>query len=233
MRFVVPCLLAVVASSLPAWAGIDHDTLQRILQRARDVYVPEVLEDGYRLTIQGFWGDERIDAAATKRRILWGVEIMGGLARHPEMTEDAVVVSLCHEIGHLIGGLPRAVNPSVMSSEAQSDYFATQSCFRRLTPDHGGVPAGIPATVAHACERAFPAAADARVCQRAALGGLITAQVYHDVRGLPGPRPSFSTPDPLVVTRTIAHDYPSSQCRADTFLRGALNQPRPACWFRN
>lgn len=159
--------------------------------------------------------------------------MFGGYARLNGMTYDGVVATLCHELGHGIGGAPYKLydNEETISVEGQSDYFAFRSClprmFKRLPAKTSVKPVNaytdqqckkLPTTSYDFCTRAFQTLESERLFFRLNLEDPNTEYDKHD--------PSVST--------SINQDpyfYPSSQCRLDTMMNGILGLERPRCWF--
>ena len=80
-----------------------------------------------------------------------------------EMDEDTLMVVVCHELGHVLGGFPEVPDyPCPKNSvERQADYFATAKCLKRV----------------------FANDDNQALMQRVELPGSITmpcGQVYHD-----------------------------------------------------
>ena len=55
--------------------------------------------------------------------------IFGGLARVESMTKDAMAISICHELGHLLSEGPKKYNGTTV--EGMSDYFSVGDCLRK------------------------------------------------------------------------------------------------------
>lgn len=130
--------------------------------------------------------------------------VYGGVAALNGGDEDTMALLLCHETGHLYGGLPYGDEQNRLSLEGQADYWSA-SCFNRVIQKLG-VPG------------------DKRL-EKAALA--LTA-FYADNRGIP--HPDLSTPDHSQVERTL-QTHPEPQCRLDTIMAGMKGEGRPRCWF--
>lgn len=202
------------------------------------------------------------------------VNVGRGLLESPRLTPDVYRLILCHEIGHLLGGEPRLPLPaewdgarssdggSLLSSEGQSDYYSTATCFRRLaktgfaaqskslpTELHNVRRAPAPARIQELCAKAWPESEVERsICERAALAGVgfLTLVSSFNI--------SLEVRDTTEATKVIVNTYPSRQCRLDTMVAGALcsvdlpldfsrvqdldlrcakeEAQRPKCWYR-
>jgi hypothetical protein len=104
-----------------------HETIQAFLTQMR----PWALQQGHDLIVDAAWEKEPRHprdggaggASPFSRGTSWGIYIAGGLARHPEMTLDAVTLALCHELGHLVVGY---------HDEKGADWFAGSFCMPRV-----------------------------------------------------------------------------------------------------
>ncbi len=201
----------------------EEERFHRTVDRLEALYAPEVAARGGVLSISRQWGHGFADGYAWRRNADWRIVLYGGATPHPELTEDASALIVCHEIGHHLGGAP-LVPEIALSSEGQADYFATAKCLRRLWAheDNASAIAGleIPAAVSTACA-STPAPA---LCARSAMAGLSFAKFYKTF--VPyveaEPAPDFSTPDTSTYDPATLAAYPGYQCRLDTFFQGAL-----------
>ena len=149
-----------------------------------------------------------------------GLSMSGGLARVRGITQDALALVACHELGHLLGGSPQ--------NEGQADYFATAKCLREIFAQ----PAArlfsrldaIDATARRACRRAFRRTADRGTCMRSAMAA-VSASAATTGWGDDDPAPSLGTPDPFETTVTDDR-HANRQCRLDTQFQGALCSKR-------
>ena len=68
-----------------------------------------------------------------KEMVTDGLLICMGMARRPEMTEDAFMIIVCHEIGHHLAGMPQYDEWAAI--EGQADFFATHACAKNMWRD--------------------------------------------------------------------------------------------------
>lgn len=157
------------------------------------------------------------------------VSIYGGLARHPYMTPEGIVLAACHEIGHHLGGYPRYdKNTSWASTEGQSDYFATSKCARKVFAAMGNnlswsQRAQVAFEVRNTCGKTFGInTEESAICMRTSMAGLTLARVLASLSNTTDPRLiSFTNPDKNIVSN-IFEGHPAAQCRLDTYLAGAI-----------
>ncbi|WPU66417.1 hypothetical protein [Peredibacter starrii] len=160
--------------------------------------------------------------------------LFGGYGKMVGMTMDGVAMTLCHELGHGIGGAPykNKTDNIQASTEGQSDYYAARYCIKRIfkrLPEE--VPVKAPDTyTAKLCEAKFKKSEDLKLCYR----GFQELEVERIFLRTQGPNDTYyDTPDKTVVKKTDLSPtfYPSPQCRLDTMMAGLLEKERPRCWF--
>ncbi len=222
---------------------ITRPQFRKILDAAEGVYKPIFQSVGLgRFYIVDRWHDDTVNAcasigapcskgaAAAKGNDRY-VEMYGGLARHPYMTAESLMLVICHEIGHHLAGYPSYKrNTSPMSTEGQADYFATAKCSRliysSLSPKTNQNWAwanknNIPAEVQKPCMNAFGNTEATILCLRGSLAGLSLAQTLGSLNNVDPRQLTFVRKDPSVVQETF-ETHPKAQCRLDTYVAGAI-----------
>ena len=221
---------------------------RKILDASEAVYQPIFKNMGMKFYVENRWHDDEVNACASigapcsklgmltsnsATRDFRYIEIYGGLGRHPEMSPEGLMLVICHEIGHHLAGYPRyGENTEVMSTEGQSDYFATAKCarsiFEEMSPDTHKNWAWanrnrIPREVARPCAVNFPnpASEDAIYCARSSLAGMSLARTLATLGSTSPESLSFTQKDQNVVNETF-ESHPEAQCRLDTYVAGAL-----------
>lgn len=160
--------------------------------------------------------------------------LFGGYGRMEGMTMDGVAMTLCHELGHGIGGKPYKDkgNEEIVSTEGQSDYFAARYCIKRIfkkLPEQAPVHPPTPYTE-KLCNSRFKTGEEHYLCHR----GFQTLEVERIFLRTQGPDDThYETPDKTVVKKMDLSPtfYPSPQCRLDTMVAGILEKERPRCWW--
>jgi len=187
-------------------------------------------EKKYTLEIYPDW-DATTWANALARR--WPPEdqiiVYSGLAYRKEFLTDTLALGVCHELGHLYGGVPYSDNYNQISGEGQADYWATTNCFVEAMnlfdyKDDDSTPR---IAVKNFCETQtkFSSALCIRLLKAVERLGSFFA---HNAKL---PEPHFETPDQGVVNQTVlTHNDP--QCRVDTFMAGLFGGDRPKCWYK-
>lgn len=201
--------------------GITEAQFNAVIDKVEAIYAPIVSNLGGKLKINRKWDDATVNANAT-RLGGWIVNMYGGLARHPSITEDGFALVLCHEIGHHLGGAPKVgmILNRWASNEGQSDYFATLKCLRKtFLNDKPKRIAKAPKTLTDSCAKAWPNKDDRAICVRNGMAGASVAGLFATLRNQPEAK--FETPDANVVARTN-DGHPAHQCRLDTYFQGAL-----------
>jgi hypothetical protein len=162
--------------------------------------------------------------------------LFGGYARLKGMSRDGVAATLCHEMGHGVGGAPykdqgsKDVPP--VSVEGQADYYAFRVCLRKVFQF---LPPAAPVKPLNSWTDSLcrsGSAADYQFCTRA-FQTLESERIFFRLSPTE-PDTFYDRPD-LSVAHEVNLDmeyYPSTQCRLDTMINGILQRPRPACWLK-
>lgn len=201
--------------------GIDQSDFFDAIDLVQKKYEPRFTELGLRLEMIVDWNNDSKNMYSGSRGSQRIISVSGGLARLEIMKKDSFILALCHEVGHHLGGLPKINKDHWASAEGQSDYFAALECMKEVLEDSQKVKA--PKIVLEKCQN--------EVCVRTSVAGKVIGSL-DDYLNLNGKIADidWSRPEANVVTDTIT-DYPSGQCRLDTFFLGAQGAPRPSCWF--
>jgi hypothetical protein len=208
-------------------SDLQRRSFEYTLEQFRLTFLPLFNRQGKSLEIINEWDNPKVNAYATRDMEDNGqIIITGGMARHPMMTQDALVLVLCHELGHFFGGAPKALRgntqkPSWSSAEVQADYFASSKCFKQLLEDKSlqwmhssavaineDVPSQTPCQ-SQECNRLVQASLDLTKVFASAFSDLSPPQVERK--------------DSTKVSKTLYH-HPSLQCRLDTLLAGTYCQ---------
>lgn len=203
--------------------GVTERAFNEILDKVERVYKPIFTAKGERLKIERKWSSDVVNAYASRS---WGTSIVamfGGLARHPEVTQDAFMLVACHEVGHHIGGAPKN-GGRWSSNEGQSDYFGTLKCMRHVLQYENNEAIvskmSVPSVVRQNCQRSFNDRNDQAICIRTAMAGQSMGNFFSSVRNMKNP-PNFKTPDYNRVSETF-DGHPAPQCRLDTYYAGSI-----------
>lgn len=213
-------------TSLGAPGGLSEAQANQIIAKVQKVYAPLVQKLGLPLVIQFLWDENYPNAFVTpepkKGQIT--LTLTGGRARHPMTTQDGLMLSLCHEMGHLFGGYPKLADAPWASIEAAADYYASLKCMRKVLAGEDNIAAvkklqGVPASVMQNCAASHKDPQMSALCVRSSMAGLSFARYYQDF--LPfRPAPDFWRVEKSA--RQIMTNYPNAQCRLETFVQGAL-----------
>lgn len=122
------------------------------------------------LIVISSWSSNTVNAYAEQDDGKFLITLYGGLARHKDITLDGLTASLCHELGHHLGGYPKKSTNKWSSAEGQSDYFATMKCLRKIWEKEDNLAAikndVIPPALKLACETTSKTKTDRALCQR-------------------------------------------------------------------
>lgn len=206
--------------NLEAAGGITEAQFNAVIDRALEHYAPIFEQFGATLTVERLWSDSTVNASAEQPTAsLWRVNMYGGLARRPEVTEDGFAMVLCHEIGHHLGGYPFV--QAWAADEGQSDLYATGACAFKIFQANFSLSqkavSALPDTLKSKCDANHAADVDRDICYRAIVAGKSLADL---LGALGGTSVGYETPDASTVSRTN-HAHPAAQCRFDTYAAGA------------
>ncbi|MFL5785091.1 MAG: hypothetical protein ACJ76H_10800 [Bacteriovoracaceae bacterium] len=209
-------------------SGLTREQYDEAIDKVLKVYSPIARIYGGRLNVMRLWDSEVVNAGTIRENggKTWTINLYGGFARHPYITQDGFMLVVCHEIGHHIGGAPKKIYGSGAiwsSTEGQSDYFATLKCLRKVFAIDDNIEiikdADVPMLVRTECETSFKREWEQALCIRTSLAGLSVAKVNADGRQLPSPE--FEAIDPTEV-ETTNNNHPVPQCRLNTYYEGSI-----------
>lgn len=242
--------------------GLTEEQYNAVITKVETIYSPIILKEGKKLIMNKLWADPRVNAGTFKQGNNIVINLYGGYARHPLVTEDGYALVICHEIGHHLGGLPRKIFQGNVqgwpATEGQADYFATLKCLRKVFRSDDNIAItraqNVSPSVLKPCS-IFKRNWERAICVRTTIAGIAIAAISADVRR-ENP-PSVETPDLGTVEATF-DAHPDSQCRLDTYFQGSICQVnstvpvsdknevlgtchpskkylqgmRPTCWFK-
>ncbi len=207
-------------------SDISESQFKDILKRVGDFYSPIVKKKGGNLNIFGDWKSATVNAYAVRSGTTWIVNIYGGLARHPQMTEDGVMLVVCHELGHHLGGAPKKARSMGnlsrwASNEGEADYWGSMKCLRRILQTEDNVTYMtsrlVNPTAKAKCDATYRDDQERALCARIANASESLAKVLSQADD----KVAFETPDASVVKKTF-DEHPKAQCRLDTYFQANL-----------
>ena len=217
--------------------GLTEEQFNKIIDKVEKVYAPVVYNYGGILWIWRKWNDPTVNAGTYRVEgdFNWYVNLYGGFARHPMITEDGFALVACHEIGHHIGGAPKKEIepiPFWAGAEGQSDYWTTLKCLRQVFAMDNSQEAianlNVPKIVITECQKSFKTDWESALCIRTSMAGLSVANVMADTQEIS--LPSFEDKDQTVATSTNK-SHPSPQCRLDTYFQGSICPVSSYVWI--
>jgi hypothetical protein len=144
---------------------------------------------------------------------------------------DGLLTLICHEIGHVAGGIPSRdfiFRNLVFSVEGQADYFATSVCLPAVMKDddNSGYLSILKqnSEIEEFCKNETTEKSKS-LCVRIVLASLNAATYFHKIwdqshmKKAAGPTPSIGERDSSTVVVTN-ENHPIPQCRLDTYLLG-------------
>jgi hypothetical protein len=208
-------------------SGITQSEAEEIIKKIELIYSPIIKSKGLHFKINKLWTSDIVNCSAILEENTFFIELHGGLTRHPLLTRDSFALTLCHELGHYLGGAPKfeiMENKRWSSLEGQADYFATLKCMRRLFYDDNNAEIvkkmNPPMSLVEKCFQAWGENKEKYLCIRSGMAGLSFAKLL-DLFERQDVQLYFDKPDTSVTAFTL-EGYPGLQCRLDTFLHGSL-----------
>lgn len=197
------------------FTAMTEQKFNAIIDNYVRIYKPIVEARGAKLVVNKLWTNPTVNASASKWGTTWTINMYGGLARRPEITEDGFALVLCHESGHLLAGFP-FYDDQEMAVEGQSDYESTHSCAKEIWKADR-----LTRVVEHLelCDKFWSSNLYQGICARSLAGGQSLANLLAKLGG--DPEPSPDTPDETIVSETY-QAHPRAQSRLDTYIAGAV-----------
>lgn len=112
----------------------DMKVVEETVQRFESTMVREIPSD-HELVIRLDPLNPRINAEVVKENNFVAISVWGGMLSHPMMSSPTLLLLLCHELGHFLGGPPLKSRTGWSSTEGQADYFSTHNCMKNLGID--------------------------------------------------------------------------------------------------
>jgi hypothetical protein len=85
-------------------ANITEQQFNTICDQVVALWQPLAELHHAKLVVNKLWKDSTVNASAEQRGNTWILNMYGGLARRPEISQDGFALVVCHELGHHIGG---------------------------------------------------------------------------------------------------------------------------------
>ncbi|WP_155897226.1 ImmA/IrrE family metallo-endopeptidase [Bacteriovorax sp. BSW11_IV] len=204
--------------SFNSWS-MNKQEFENTISTIFNLYKNELDERFSSISMNVNWDGKTPNASVSRKDGQLRVYFDGEFVRKHQLNAPAFAITVCHEIGHVLGGEPRVYPSKKYSSEAQSDYFAASECLPRYyktLKNPTFKKATLSQKLASKCQSEY--------CQWAMSALERELVIYAE-------EASLLKEDTKVVTYTNMNDYPSAQCRVDTIARAILGDERPRCWF--
>lgn len=200
-------------------SGLSEGEFSEVTDRFQQFWNP-ILKEKYQksMAINSFWNESRIDASATRdnqNNLI--INVFGGLARHPEITKNGLLIILCHELGHYLGGAPKSFRGksekrSWSSAEGQADYFATAKCIPKMIAHNEFYPEKPFTGDDNLCAN--------NLCKKILSPAISVGNLFASLKS------DWKRPSPTIKSnqkvKTTIYQHPNPQCRLDTFIAGSL-----------
>lgn len=206
--------------------SMTEEKFNAIADRVEDFYTPIVKAQKSVLVISKNWASETVNASAIRfGGTSWLVNLYGGLARHPLVTDDGFMLVICHEMGHHLGGAPTVggIRGFWAAVEGQADYFATMKCMKSLLKNDDNISItetmDIDPYLKKTCLEKNKNQNEIALCERIGMASLSVGKLLSSLKD--NAVINFETPDKSIVKKT-EKTHPKAQCRLDTYLAGLV-----------
>jgi hypothetical protein len=206
---------------------LAQEQVSTIIEDFKTVYGPIVKDQiGKELKFELNWQDVSVNMYATRdEQNNPIVKIMGGMARHPLMTTDALYSIICHEIGHFLGGAPKQLRgqttmKSWSSAEGQADYYANARCTKLMLKSNRNKNIKSELRNHSHYEEANNICHQDEFCIRMSLASVDLAKIYDSIR--PSGRKLSLIKKDESQTHIPILNHPNAQCRLDTMIAAQL-----------
>lgn len=202
------------------FADLTEERFLELSNQVIDTMAPFAAVHGKTLMLDPLWDSTEVNAYAYPSEDRMMIEMHGGLARRPEVTEDGFQLVVCHEVGHHLAGFALYDVGGWAASEGQSDYYASHVCAKEIWKEDIAQNA-MYKTIASdyiigLCDESYDLEDDRNLCYRTAMAGksLATLLAFGD-------EVFFEDRDTNKVDETYT-SHPAGQCRLDTYVSGGL-----------
>ena len=204
--------------------GMKENDFNEVINQFESHYSPIIAGKGKNLVIERLWTDSRLNAEAVQENENWIIKMYGGFARYRTMDKDGLMLVICHEMGHHLGGAPRFTSILPWSSvEGQSDYFAATKCLRHVWNNDNNTaiiaPLKIPEALQKICSDNWNQTSDQALCIRIGMASLNVTCILAFIARKPAPK--VDKPVLTGVAKT-KQTHNSAQCRLDTLIQGSI-----------
>jgi hypothetical protein len=110
--------------------------MEQIAQRFESTMVRDFPKD-HELVIRFDPLNPRINAEVTMEDGFVAISVWGGMLSHPKMKPNTLLILLCHELGHFLGGPPLKSRTGWSSTEGQADYYSSLGCVKNFGVNEG------------------------------------------------------------------------------------------------
>ena len=231
MMLLILCTIFLVIPPL-TFASINEQQFHQIPKDILRVMSSDIRKSGLELSLKTDWESAMVNAGANREENTGKLFFYGGYAKLQTMTVNSFAHTVCHELGHLIAPGIKTMPTNKYTSEAQSDYYATNICLKKYFQSFESNISFKSLGDFHKklCKESYKEKRMLNLC-----AGLIQASIDQlNVENQIKPTLAWKNYNQLDKSKTKItqyNGYPSTGCRYTTSIHGALNLARPKCWF--
>lgn len=215
-------MFKAVESTTPGLTTDPNKTKEKfelVINRITSLYSGTIKDLGANLNLDINWDSNESNAFALKIKTDWTLFFYGALYRNPSMTEDSMALTICHELGHLIGGAPFMAGTQ-MSVEGQADFWGASVCLKKYFSEFPETVKITDGTAKQRCDAEYQSDEKSKnICYRSANASMAMATFLSSMQQTA--QPEFDKKN-IGVLSTTKQLHPEAQCRLDTYMEGAL-----------
>lgn len=191
------------------------------------------------------WSQNYLGAGSSLNQHKFTIMLYGGYVRAEGMSFELLAVTLCHELGHYLGGEPKQVFNGIKDwslSEGQSDYFAARECLPKVYQFFKNKKNYLKITLTKSEQDIFCSVSNLDIrqqCLWSMSAALEFAKFAHHYFDRDSQVPSVLKKANEEPSSSLVSVYPTTQCRLDTYItasRCAAGEvsfcQRPRCWYK-
>jgi len=191
------------------------------------------------------WSQNYLGAGSSLNQQKFTIMLYGGHVRAEGSSFELIAITLCHELGHYLGGEPKQIFNGVKdwsSSEGQADFFAVRECMPKVYQFFKNKKNYLKISLSQEERNIVCVGSSLEIRQQClwSIGaGLELTDFAHHYFDRDHQKSSLFKKAQEVPNSTLTSVYPTSQCRLDTYVQGSRCAAgesafceRPRCWYK-
>lgn len=195
------------------------EQFELIINRVTSLYSEMIKDLGANLSKELDWESPEPNAYAMKVNTEWVLFFYGALYRNEHITDDSMALTVCHELGHLIGGAPY-LSGRKLSVEGQADFWGSSVCLKKYFTEFPETVDMKEGAAKQRCDAQYPVdPTEKNICYRSAKAAMSISTFFSSMMKTQQPEFDKRNQTALAITKQL---HPEAQCRLDTYMAGSL-----------